>query len=146
MTTDTLTFPSTAEATTAAAVVIPRGAPRWLLRLEGAIELAAALAAYSYQGGAWGAFAALFLVPDLSLLGYLAGPRIGAGVYNAGHSHVAPAVLAAVAVLSGNPALLLGSTIWIAHIGFDRMLGYGLKYTSGFRDTHLGHVGRAPRA
>ena len=150
MTTDTLTLPAATTATTATAaataIVIPRGAPQLLLRLEGAIVLAAALAAYAHQGGGWGGFAALFLVPDLSLLGYLAGPRIGAAVYNAGHSHAVPATLAAIAWLVGSPALLLGATIWVAHIGFDRMLGYGLKYASGFRDTHLGRVGRAPKA
>jgi hypothetical protein len=143
MTTDTLTLPA---ATTTTAIVIPRGAPSLLLRLEGAIVLAAALAAFAHQGGGWGVFAALFLVPDLSLLGYLAGPRIGAAVYNAGHSHAVPATLAAIAWLVGSPALLLGETIWVAHIGFDRMLGYGLKYTSGFRDTHLGRVGHGDAA
>ncbi|MBL8948700.1 MAG: DUF4260 domain-containing protein [Myxococcales bacterium] len=144
MTTDTLTRPATSDTTTA--IVIPRGAPQLLLRLEGAIVLAGALVAYAHQGGGWGVFAALFLVPDLSLLGYLAGPRIGAAVYNAGHSHAVPATLAAIAWLVGSPALLLGATIWVAHIGFDRMLGYGLKYASGFRDTHLGRVGHAPEA
>lgn len=145
MTTDTMTLPATATATTTA-IVIPRGAPQLLLRLEGAIVLVAAIAAYAHQGGGWGVFAALFLVPDLSLLGYLAGPRIGAAVYNTGHSHALPATLAAVAWLVGSPALLLGATIWVAHIGFDRMLGYGLKYSSGFRDTHLGQVGHAKTA
>jgi hypothetical protein len=145
MTTDTLTLPATT-ATATATTVIPRGAPSLLLRLEGAIVLAGAIAAFAHQGGGWGMFAALFLVPDLSLLGYLAGPRIGAAVYNAGHSHAMPATLAAVAWLVGSPALLLGATIWVAHIGFDRMLGYGLKYTSGFRDTHLGRVGHGDAA
>lgn len=144
MTTDALTLPATT--TTTAPIVIPLGAPQLLLRLEGAIVLGAALAAYAHQGGGWGVFAALFLVPDLSLLGYLAGPRIGAAVYNAGHSHAVPATLAAVAWLVVSPALLLGATIWVAHIGFDRMLGYGLKYASGFRDTHLGRVGHASKA
>ena len=60
------------------------------------------------------------------MLGYLAGPRAGAVAYNAGHSHLLPASLAALAL--GNQTLLLGAVIWIAHIGFDRFAGYGLKY------------------
>jgi hypothetical protein len=113
------------------------GHPRALLRLEGLAMLAGAIAAYAVLGGGWGVFAALFLVPDLSLLGYLAGPRVGAHVYNAGHSLLGPAVLAPFA-----PAL---AAIWVAHVGFDRALGYGLKYTSGFAATHLGRIGRLRR-
>jgi len=118
------------------------GAPRALLRLEGALTLITAVAAYHAMGGSWGWLAALFLLPDLSMLGYLAGPRLGAAAYNAGHSHVAPAALAAVALALGAPQwALLGALIWVAHIGFDRMLGYGLKYDR-FGATHLGHLGR----
>jgi len=122
-----------------------QGMPRALLRLEGALVLAAALLAYAHLGGSWTWFAALFLLPDLSLLGYLAGPRVGAVAYNAGHSHLAPALLAVASVAFGAPALLLGAAIWVGHIGLDRMLGYGLKYGTAFGDTHLGRVG-APRA
>lgn len=118
-----------------------KGMPRALLRLEGALVLGAALLAYAHLGGSWGWFAALFLLPDLSLLGYLAGPRVGAVAYNAGHSHLAPALLAVASVALGSPALLLGAAIWVGHIGFDRMLGYGLKYGTAFGDTHLGRVG-----
>ena len=110
------------------------GTPRQLLRLEGLAMLVLAIAAYAALGASWGWFAALFLVPDLSLLGYLAGPRVGAWIYNAGHSLIGPALLAAFA-----PAL---AVIWLAHIGFDRALGYGLKYSSAFTATHLGNVGR----
>jgi hypothetical protein len=118
-----------------------RGLPRALLRVEGALVLGAALLAYAHLGGSWGWFAALFLLPDLSMLGYLAGPRVGAVAYNAGHSYVAPALLAALSVALGAPALLLGAAIWVGHVGFDRMLGYGLKYGTAFGDTHLGRVG-----
>lgn len=123
-----------------------RGVPRTLLRVEGALLFAAALVAYAHLGGRWGWFAALFLVPDLSLLGYLANPRVGAAVYNAGHSYAGPALLAAASVALGAPSLLLGAAIWIAHVGFDRALGYGLKYGTAFGDTHLGRVGRGARA
>jgi hypothetical protein len=116
-----------------------------LLRLEGLVSLGAAVAAYHALDGGWGWFAALFLVPDLSMLGYFAGPRAGATSYNAGHSYLGPAVVAALGFVTGWQPALLGALIWIAHIGFDRMLGYGLERPSGFRDTHLGRVGRAER-
>lgn len=108
--------------------------PTTILRLESLAMLAAAVVAYALLGGSWALFAALFLVPDVSLLGYLANPRVGAHVYNAGHSLIGPALLAPFA-----PAL---AAIWLAHIGFDRALGYGLKHTSSFADTHLGRIGR----
>jgi hypothetical protein len=127
-------------ATTTGAV---QGAPRLVLRLEGAAVLLAALVAYSQLGGSWGLFAALFLTPDLAFLGYLAGPRAGAIAYNAMHSYVGPVLLALLG--SVVPGLLPLAVIWAGHVGFDRMLGYGLKYATGFRYTHLGQVGRAPR-
>lgn len=119
-----------------------RGVPRLVLRVEGALMFAAGLLAYAHLGGRWGWFAALFLVPDLSMLGYLLNPRVGAAAYNTGHSYAGPALLAAAAWALGAPSLLLGAAIWVAHIGADRALGYGLKYATAFGDTHLGRVGR----
>ncbi|MBX3276122.1 MAG: DUF4260 domain-containing protein [Sandaracinaceae bacterium] len=118
-----------------------RGAPRVLLRLEGAAVLVAASLAYAALGGSWGWFAALFLVPDLSMLGYLAGPRVGAALYDAGHSTLGPAILGALAYATGASALGLVALVWVAHVGFDRALGYGLKYATSFADTHLGRLG-----
>jgi hypothetical protein len=118
------------------------GAPRALLRLEAGVALAGSVVAYSMLGGHWGTFALLFLLPDLSLLGYLVGRRVGAACYNAAHSYLGPAALAALGASSGTHALLWLSSIWAAHVGFDRMLGYGLKYGTAFGDTHLGRVGR----
>ena len=131
---------STTAATPAAGAT--HGVPRILLRLEGAVVLAVALSAYAHLGGRWGWFAALFLVPDLSLLGYLANARVGSVAYNAAHSYVGPALLALVAFAMGAPSLLPGVAIWAAHVGFDRALGYGLKYATAIGDTHLGRVGR----
>jgi hypothetical protein len=122
------------------------GAPRLVLRLEGAAALIAAAAAYGAWGSGWGLFAALFLVPDVSMLGYLAGPRVGAACYNAGHSYIGPALLGAAGLASGQPLAIAVALIWVAHIGFDRMLGYGLKYAAGFGHTHLGRVGKAKAA
>ena len=119
------------------------GGVRALLRLEGAVVLVASLAAYAQFGAGWGVFALWLLVPDLSLLGYLAGPRAGAALYNAAHSYVGPVALLALGVLAAMPWAVAGGLIWCAHIGLDRALGYGLKYASGFGHTHLGRIGRA---
>jgi len=118
------------------------GGVRLLLRAEGLIVLAAAVAAYAQFGAGWGWFAALFLLPDLSFLAYLAGPRWGALAYNAAHSYLGAVGLLAVGVLSASPILLAAALVWCAHIGFDRALGYGLKYAAGFGQTHLGRIGR----
>jgi len=127
-----------ADATNAAA-----GGVRTLLRLEGAFVLAAALAAYTQFGLGWGVFALWLLVPDLSLLGYLAGPRVGAALYNAAHSYIGPVALLVLGVLAAMPWAVAGALIWFTHLGLDRALGYGLKYASGFGLTHLGRIGRA---
>lgn len=118
------------------------GAPRIMLRAEGALVLAAGLLAYRHLGHGWGWFAALFLAPDLSMLGYLAGARVGAATYNAAHWYGAPALLALAGLALGAPALYAGAAIWLAHVGFDRAMGYGLKYSTAFGHTHLGRVGR----
>ncbi len=122
-----------------------QGAPRALLRLEGVALLAGASLAYQHLGGGWGLFAAAFLLPDLALLAYAAGPRWGARAYNLAHSTTLPIALLAAgglgAVSGGVPAAL----IWLAHIGLDRALGFGLKYDRAFGDTHLGRVGAAAR-
>ena len=115
------------------------GGVRWLLRLEGLMLLTAAGLLYARIGGDWKTFALLFLLPDLSFAGYLAGPRIGALAYNAAHSTIGPITWTGLALTTGHePALPL---IWFAHVGFDRAMGYGLKYARGFGDTHLGHIG-----
>lgn len=124
------------------------GTVRLVLRLEGLCVLIAASVAYSKFGLGWGTFALFFLAPDISLLGYLAGPKVGAVSYNVAHSYIgAVACLVAGFVLPA-PALVCTGIIWCAHIGFDRALGYGLKYSTGFGFTHLGrlrrHSGIAP--
>jgi hypothetical protein len=118
------------------------GGTRTLLRLEGLALLAAAVLLYARAQGNWLLFAELFLLPDISFAGYLFGPRAGAAAYNAAHSTLGPIALAAFAIASGIQLPLALALIWLAHVGFDRALGYGLKYASGFRDTHLGRIGR----
>lgn len=122
------------------------GGPRILLRLEAAAAFAAGIAAFAHLGGTWQMFALLFLVPDLSMLGYLAGSRAGAIAYNTAHSYLFAAGLAALGLALGAHLPLLLGAIAAAHVGFDRALGYGLKYASAFGDTHLGRIGRTSAA
>jgi hypothetical protein len=118
------------------------GGVRLLLRLEGLAALAASLALYAQCGFSWPLFALLFLAPDLAMLGYFAGPRIGAAAYNLVHTYALALPLAAAGFFIGIPALMAAALILIAHIGFDRLLGFGLKYSTAFGDTHLGNGDR----
>jgi len=118
------------------------GGLRILLRLEGLTLLAVMTLLYAVWGVSWWIYAVLFLAPDLSFAGYLAGPRVGALVYNAAHSYMAPMALLVAGILFWPPLALSIAMIWLAHIGFDRALGYGLKYSAGFTFTHLGRIGR----
>jgi hypothetical protein len=114
---------------------------RWL-RLEGLAVASLAAILYFQSGAKWWIFAALWLVPDLSFLAYQAGPRIGSYVYNAMHSYLLPATLAAAALLFHRPFLLPYAFLWFNHIGIDRLLGYGLKYPQAFGLTHLSSPSR----
>jgi hypothetical protein len=117
-----------------------------LLRIEGLAVFAAALIAYQVLGGNWWIFALLILAPDLAMLGGLVSPAFGARAYNAAHTYTVPAVAGALAWLAGATYLLPFAIIWIAHIGADRALGYGLKYPGTFHQTHLGLIGKARKA
>ena len=114
--------------------------PRRLLSLEGLAVFALSVYFYFERGGVWWLFLLLLLVPDLSAAGYLLGTRIGSITYNAVHIYVWPLLLGALAVYLGEALLLQLALIWSAHIGMDRMLGYGLKYATRFQDTHLQRV------
>jgi multisubunit Na+/H+ antiporter MnhB subunit len=120
---------------------MPTTLPAVFLRLEALAVVVAAVALY-FDGdyAAW-AFFAFLLAPDLAFAGYLAGARVGAVVYNLAHTYVWPVALAAGCLLSGEAGLPVQiALIWAAHIGVDRILGYGLKYPTAFKDTHLGRV------
>jgi hypothetical protein len=114
--------------------------PGVLLRLEGIAVFAGAIATYAYQGFGWLPFFVLLLAPDLAMLAYLVNPRVGTLVYNVVHSYVLPLALAGGGVLAGFDLGLLLALIWLAHIGMDRTVGYGLKYFTSFKDTHLSRV------
>jgi hypothetical protein len=128
------------ETTTATGAVT--GGVKILLRLEGLTLFAGMTLLYAVWGGSWWVYAILFLAPDLSFAAYLADPKTGAIVYNAAHSYMAPVALMTAGFALASPLWLSVAMIWMAHIGIDRALGYGLKYPAGFGFTHLGQIGR----
>lgn len=115
--------------------------PGLLLRLEGAALLAASLYFYHLTGFAWWIILLLFLWPDLFMVGYVWNMRIGSALYNLVHTEILAFALLVFTYSTHRSRALAFSLIWLAHIGFDRVLGYGLKYPTSFKDTHLQHVG-----
>ena len=111
-----------------------------LLRLEGLALFVAALVLYFDAGYSWLLLILLILAPDLSFLAYAAGPRVGAALYNSFHNMVLPIALGIVGVLGDSRLATAIALIWLAHIGIDRALGYGLKYPTAFKDTHIQRV------
>jgi hypothetical protein len=132
-----------ADSASAEAAGAVTGGIRTLLRLEGLTLFAGMTLLYAVWDGSWWVYAILFLVPDVSFAAYLAGDRTGAIVYNAAHSYMAPVALMVAGLALSSPLVLSIAMIWLAHIGIDRALGYGLKYPVGFGFTHLGRIGRA---
>jgi hypothetical protein len=116
------------------------GWPRRILSLEGLAIVIVGLVLYRQAGGSWGLLALLFLVPDLAIVGYFAGPRVGAAMYNIMHAWAAPALLWGLLELVGVLNAAHIPLIWAVHIGFDRTVGFGLRYPTRFADTHLGQL------
>ena len=121
------------------------GTVRLLLRTEGAVLLAVSTYIYAEYGRSWILFAVLILAPDIGMLGYLADTRVGAVTYNLVHTYLGPGVLLVVGVAADSSLTYSIAFIWLAHIGLDRALGYGLKYPDAFTHTHLGTIGRRER-
>jgi uncharacterized protein DUF4260 len=132
--------------TTAPADGVVIGTPRRLLRIEGAALSAGALIAYSTTDRAWWLVPLTLLLPDLTMIGYLGGARLGAYLYNMGHSTPLPAAVVAIGWWQDKSLIVALGLVWLAHIGLDRLLGYGLKYDDHFQNTHLGRLGKSPRA
>lgn len=121
------------------------GAAAPWLRAEGAAVFLLCVVTYAHLGASWGLAGLLFLAPDLAMAGYLAGPRVGALTYNVAHSYALAIGLGLLAQVLDQSLVLALALILGAHIGFDRMLGYGLKLPDAFTSTHLGPIGRAAR-
>jgi hypothetical protein len=114
--------------------------PHLLLRLEGLAVAAGAVVLYFHEDFGWILFVALILAPDLSFVAYALGPKVGAIAYDAVHTELFPVVLGTAGVIADSSAATKIGLIWLAHIGADRLLGYGLKYPTAFKDTHLSRV------
>ncbi len=119
------------------------GHPRMILMVEGFALFALCIFVYWKFGSSWWLFGALILAPDIGMIGYLHNPRTGALLYNALHFTTLPIAVGVCAYLWAEPLAFSIAVIWLAHIGMDRMLGYGLKYETAFVDTHLGRIGKA---
>ncbi len=111
-------------------------------RLGGAALFVAATVAWFVSGFGWLPYVLLLFAFDLSMLGYLAGPRVGAATYNLGHGFLLPSLSAAAYLLTGVDWVLALTCLWFAHIGIDTALGYGLKFPTSFQVTHLGRIGK----
>jgi hypothetical protein len=128
---------------TRAQVAVPAATVRGWLRLEGAAAFVAGLALYGWLGGPWLIVLPLLLLPDVSAIGYVRGPRLGAFTYNVVHNWALGLAVLGAAFATASAPLAIAGAILIAHVGIDRALGYGLKLPTSFQDTHLGRIGRA---
>jgi hypothetical protein len=129
-----------AEVTTSIATRSHPGVVRFWLRAEGLAVFLAAVAAYGMLGGQWLLLLPLLLAPDLSAAGYLAGPKVGAFAYDFVHNWAIGVFVTALGVVLASTPVLIGGVVLIAHVGMDRVAGYGLKYPTFFQDTHLQRV------
>jgi len=108
-----------------------------LIRIEGLIIFLGALYFYHVLKASWWLFVILLLAPDLSMVGYFKDKETGALTYNLVHSFALAALLIGSGLFTGNALLTSLGLILTAHIGADRFLGFGLKYTTDFKDTHI---------
>jgi hypothetical protein len=114
--------------------------PNLFLRLEGTAVLTTAILFYFQQGFSGWVFALLLLWPDVAIVAYAVNKKAGSIIYNILHTYALPICLAAIALTIGWTAGLQFALIWLAHIGMDRLFGYGLKYSDDFKNTHIGRV------
>jgi hypothetical protein len=113
-----------------------------ILRLEAIALFVAGVLGYLQLNGNALWLVPLLLAPDLSMIGYLGGPRAGAITYNLAHNLATALVVLAIGWFAAIAPMALAGAILVAHVGMDRALGYGLKLPTDFRDTHLGRIGR----
>jgi hypothetical protein len=133
----------TAMARTIDETTAPTMTVRGWLRLEGAAAFVAGLALYGWLDAPWLAVVPLLLVPDVSAVGYLGGPRLGAFTYNLVHNWAFGLGVLGLGLATGTVAVSVLGAILVAHVGMDRALGYGLKLPTSFQDTHLGRIGKS---
>lgn len=111
-----------------------------ILHLEGLTVFGLSLYLYWLNDFSWLLFFLLILAPDFSMVGYLFNPSFGAKLYNIFHTYVISLLIIFFSLIFSNSTLLAVGIIWTAHIGMDRMVGYGLKYPTHFKDNHLNRL------
>ena len=119
------------------------GRPRRYLQIDGLVLFIAMIVLFAATHQHWWIFPVLLFVPDVFILGYLKNPRLGAFLYNVGHSYLAPTVTIFVGWRASSLLTMAIGIIWLGHVGLDRFLGYGLKYDDNFKTTHLGNLSKA---
>lgn len=115
---------------------------RLTLKFEELAMFLLGIFAFSRLDFAWWWFPVLFLAPDLSMFGYASGHKTGAFLYNLFHHKALAIGLWIFGFIYQHESIQLIAVILFAHSAFDRMLGFGLKYESGFKNTHLGKIGK----
>ncbi len=113
---------------------------KMMLHIEGLAVFVLSIYLYSYNGYSWWMFLILLFAPDISMIGYMFNNNVGAKCYNIFHTYSVSILIVIVGLLLKNQFVLAVGLIWSAHIGMDRALGYGLKYSTNFKDTHLNRV------
>jgi hypothetical protein len=113
---------------------------KMIVKLEGLLVLISCIYVYATYDYSWTSFLLLFLLPDVSIAGYLWGNRAGARIYNLFHTYLTSAFIVALGLIIHNDVMIQMGIIWMAHIGIDRFLGYGLKYVFHFKDTHINRL------
>jgi hypothetical protein len=134
------TAPTFTASREAASPAMPRSAVQTILRAEGLPIFIAGAVGFGALGGPWLAFVPLLLAPDLSAIGYVRGTRLGSMTYNLAHNLVTAGALLGLGLWLGVGWLAIAGSVAVAHIGMDRLSGYGLKYPTTFKDTHFQHV------
>ena len=116
------------------------GRPRFFLRIEGLVLFIGSLTLFGKTHQRWWWVPLLLFAPDIFMAGYVRSTKVGALIYNLGHSYLLPAITTFYGWYSNHFLLLAIGLIWFAHIGMDRFAGYGLKYDDNFKHTHLGNL------
>lgn len=112
-----------------------------LIKIEEAGMFFFSIVLFSNLSFAWWWFPLLILMPDISMLGYIAGNKTGAITYNIFHHKAVGLSLYGIGLYLSNEVVELAGIILFGHSSMDRVFGYGLKYFTGFSDTHLGKIG-----
>lgn len=111
-----------------------------LLKLEYVAILVLSLLLFSQLDYQWWMYVLFFLVPDIGMVGYVVNTKVGAFTYNFTHHYATAVACLLVGFTFSIPVVIFAGTILLGHSAFDRLLGYGLKYSDSFKHTHINHL------